>query len=314
MAFKDILNKGMSMISSGVEKAKSEIEAKNAAIKEFDLLKTSSNHIGPMNAYEVKNNDPQGFKEQIILNECLTINVENSKVINSLIPVDETIVAIRTGKEAKTEIDYLFAVTDKRLWILNKKEYMTLEFSQMINAEIINKGVMSQGVKFNNNAFIIDGNETDVKKFLNVLMNAEFRNNEINNHKNYLCGIVPKRQIINTIFKGITIGVNGEIILHNGNINKVVNPKEIVSVQLLLNDSVTIVRGKGETGNMMANPIEARKMSVKVILGMGEFVIETMPSNVMNTSYKREDSTYIKNYEFSKSIVDCLADIIRNTF
>lgn len=311
MALKDLFNKGVEFIHSGVKAVGDATKEKKASIQEFDLLKTNSDHIGPMNLYEPKNDDPQVGREQMILNVCLTINVDNSKVINKLIPTEETIVDVKTTKEEKTQIQYIFAITDKRLWIANKNEYMTYEFGTVKNCEIISKGIMSQAVKFDDKAFTFDGNEADIKRFADTLMNPEFRN-EVTKYKvAYLMGHTPKRQFLNMNLKGITIAEDGNIVLHNNPENKVVNIKDITTVQLLVNGSPALIKGKTDSSNFMSSPMEARKMGVKIIFGMAEYTIETMPQNMMNTSYKREDSTYINNYEFAKSIVDVLAELIR---
>ncbi len=311
MAFKDLLNKGMDLISKGAETAKKAAEDKKKAIHEFDLLKTKSDHIGPMNAYVINNNDPQLGRETMILNACLTINVENSRIINKLIPIDETIVDVKTGKEAKTEIQYAFAMTDKRLWVLNQKEYITYEFDNIKNFEMVNKGLMSQGVKFNDMAFVLDGTEKDVEAFINNVFNPNIRLEVITRKIKYLCGITPAEQLLNANIHGITISKDNKIVLHNGVDNKLVEFAEIDVVQLLINDSVVISRGRTDSGNIMSSPMEARKMSVKFILKMGDFTVDILEQNMMNTTYRREETTYINNYEFAKKIVDKITEYLK---
>ena len=312
MAFKNLLNKGLEMINSGAKAVGDAAKEKKAAMQEFDLLKTRSDHVGPMSAYFVNNDDPQVGKEQMILNTCLTINVDNAKVINKLLPIDETVLDVKTCKEAKTEIEYALAATDKRLWIVNKNEYTTIEYDAIKGCEIINKGLMSQGTKFDDKAFTIDGNEADVKRFFDLLKNPEYRRDVTSRKVAYLMGIVPQKQILNMNLKGITLGENGAIVLHNNPENKLINLKDIVTVELRVNDSAALVKGRTDSSNFMSSPLEARKMSVKFILSMGEYTIETMPQNMMNTSYKREDNTYIVNYDFAKKIVDTVAELLKN--
>ncbi len=312
MAFKDLLNKGMDLISKGAETAKKAAEDKKNAIHEFDLLKTKSDHIGPMNTYVVNNNDPQVGRETMILNACLTINVDNSRIINKLIPIDETIVDVKTGKEAKTEIQYAFAMTDKRLWVLNQKEYITYEFDNIKNFEMVNKGLMSQGVKFNDMAFVLDGTEKDVETFINNVFNPDIRLEAITRKIKYLCGITPAEQLLNANIHGITISKDNKIVLHNGVDNKLVEITDIDVVQLLINDSVVISRGRTDSGNIMSSPMEARKMSIKFVLKMGDFTVDILEQNMMNTTYRREEATYINNYEFAKKIIDKITEYLKN--
>lgn len=311
MAFKDFLNKGLDMIQSGAKAVGDVAKEKRAAMQEFDLLKTRSDRIGPLNPYVIRNEDPQDGKEQTILGSCITLNVETAKVINKALPIDETVIDVRTCKEAQTEIFYALVATDKRLWILNKNEYMIMEYDAIKGCEIINKGIMTQSVKFDDKAFVIDGNETDVKRFFDVLKNPEYRHNVISHKIAYLVGVIPVKQVLNMHMKGVTIGTNGAIVLHNGTDNKVVTIDDIMTIQVLVNDTVAIARGRGESSSFMSSPMEARKMAVKVILSMGEYIIETMPQNALNTSYKREDGTYIANYEFAKKIVETLAALLK---
>lgn len=325
MAFKDILSSGLNMISKGTEKgldmiSKGTENVKNAAIEkknainEFSILKTKSTHIGPMKPFVINNQYPQLGKETQILNIGITISLENAKLLNNLLPIDETILDIKNAKEVITEYEYVFAITDKKLWIYNKKEYMTYEFGAVLNFEIINKGVLSQGVKFNNNAFIIDGSEADVTKFINTMMDPNYRASIIKTRTEYLCGITPLKQYTNAIETGITIGTDGHIVLHNGEKNYLIDPHEITMIQLLVNDSVVLTKSLKETSSIVSNPMEARKMSVKVTLNnMSEYTIETMKPNTMATAYKREDSTYITNYTFAKKLVDILAEMIGKT-
>ncbi len=314
MAIKDLFNKSISAISKGAEAAKAAAIEKKKAKQEFDLLITKSDFIGPMKEYTVNNNDPQLGKEQMILNCCITLSVENSQVINKLIPVDETVVDVKTGKESKSAISYLFVITNSRLWILNSKKYITYEFGAVKNFEIINKGLMSQDVKFDNKAFNLDGNETDITRFINTLMNTDYRNQAIMNKQKYLCGITPRKQLININLRGISFGDNYMIVLHNSTENKPVSIKEVQTIQLLINDVVVISKGATNSGSLVSNPMEARKISVKFVFGLEEFIIDVLPQNMMNTSYKREDSTYITNFEFAKKIIDTLEPFINKTY
>ena len=98
MKFNDILNKGIDLLNKGANTVKEAAQEKYAAHQEFNLLITRSNHLSDMKPYEVKNQNPSIGREQLILGKCLTINVENSKVINRLIPIEETIVNVKTAK------------------------------------------------------------------------------------------------------------------------------------------------------------------------------------------------------------------------
>lgn len=311
MGLKDIFNKGLDLISTGANAAKDAAIEKKKAMQDFDLLKTRSDHIGPMSEFVINNPDPQIGKEQQILKSCLTISVEKAKIANKLIPIDETVLMVRTATEAKTQIDYIFALTDKRLWVLNEKEYTTYSFDTVTQFEIVNKGIMSQGANFDNKAFVIDGNENDVKAFIDLTINSDKRTETITRSTAYLCGIIPEIQLINLNMRGISIGNDGNVVIHNGLENKLTKIEDISSVQVLINDAICYMKGRTESQSFMSSPHEARKISVKFILGMGEYVIDVLPQSTFNTTYKREDNTYIENYEFGKKIVDTIGAKLR---
>lgn len=310
MAFKDILNKGLDLIQSGAKAVGDAAKEKKDARQEFEILKTRSDRIGPLKPYEVHNEDAQVGKEQMILSSCISLNVEKARLINKALPIDETVIGVRTGKEAKTQIEYSFVATDKRVWIINKSEYTTIEYGDIKGCEIVNKGLMTQGVKFDDKAFVLDGNENEVKTFLDLVKNEEYRMSIIGHRIAYLSGVVPRRQILNIHMKGLTIADEGVIVLHDGTNNMVVNIKSVIGAQVLINDMVVFSKGRTENSSFMSSPMEARKMAVKIALTTGEFLIETMSQNMMNTSYKREEATYIKNYDFSKSLVMVISSMI----
>ncbi len=312
MGLKDVFNKGINLISTGASAAKEAAIDKKRAMEEFDLLKTRSNHIGPMSDFIDNNKAPQIGKEQVILKSCLTISVEKSKLTNRLIPIDETVLMVRTSTEAKTQIDYVFALTDKRLWILNEKEYTTYDLDKIPNFEIINKGLMTQGTKFDDKAFTIDGSENDVKAFIRLVMDRDERNAAITRSTAYLCGIVPKVQYLNMNMKGISISEDNVIVIHNAIENKIMKLEDIFSVQILVNDANCYMKSRNESQNFMSSPQEARKISGKFNFNMSEYVIDILAQSALNTSYKREDTTYIENYELAKKIVDTIGNMLRS--
>ena len=72
------------------------------------------------------------------------------------------------------------------------------------------------------------------------------------------------------------------------------------------------MKSRNESQNFMSSPQEARKISVKFNFNMSEYVIDILAQSALNTSYKREDTTYIENYELAKKIVDTIGNMLRS--
>ena len=287
MGFNDLFNKGLNILGKGASSLKDAAISKKDALQEFSILKTRSNHLSDLKPFEVHNSNPSIGKEQLILSSCLTINVAKAKIINSLIPLEETVVNIKTARESITEMHYIFIITDQKLWIANEKEYKIYNFDAVTKCEIVNKGIMSQSVNFNDNAFVLDGTENDINKFCKTLTEVDYRNQEIITATNYLCGIKPVKQLLNLYLTGITLGENGKVVLHNGKqINRLVDLKDIHYVQLLMDNTVVLTKGK-ETQSMVSAQLDCRKMSIKVVLTNDNFLIDVMPQSMMNTLIKK---------------------------
>lgn len=310
MGLKDIFNKGMEYINKGTSTVAQAARDKRDAINNYNLLITTSERLQGLKQYEIKNQTPSGGREQTILATCLTINVEKARLINSLIPVDETILNVRAATESKTQMNYLVALTDKGIWVLNQNEYAFYEYGSIANFEIINKSLMSQGVKFDNKAFIFEGSEGEIQKFGSTIMDSNFRNGEILKETAYLGGVIPKLQITTINYAGVTIGEDNRIVLHNGkDKNKVVNLQDIDCIQLLMDNAVVMTRGKNLQAHMSATQ-PCRKMTLRFTMKNEPFEIEIMPQNIMGSLVKVEDALYQNSFGFARRIMDTIMSMM----
>jgi len=311
MSLKDLLNKGVNYISKSTNAAIDAAKEKKSMVDNYRILTDQSKHLDEFKPYEIKNTNPSLSREQMILSLCLTINVENAKIINNLIPLEEIILDTKRATETKTQMDYFFVITDRKLWILNKNEYKTYEFGTIAIFEIINKSILSQGVNFDNNAFSFEGNEEDVKRFGLILMNVDTRNMAIEDYKKYSCGVISKYELVNHNFRGITIGINDEIVLHNGmELSKLIKAEDIEYVQLLIDNSVVMTRGK-TTQSQVSSLNPCRKMSLKFVLPNEIFNIDIMPESTMGLLVKVEDTKYQDSLELSKKIIQTIETMIK---
>ena len=311
MNFNNLFSKSKDLLNKGVNSVKNAVNEKKETMHEFDLLITKSDHLPNLKPYEALNPIPSKGREQLILAVCLTMNVEKAKLVNSLLPVSESIIDIEIATESKTQMEYWFIITNNKLWIANRKEYKTVEFNKLSICQIVSKGLMTQSVNFNQNAFVFEGGETEIRKFCATLMNAETRDAEIAIKTGYLCGVTPKEQYLNIYMTGITIGTNNEIVLHNGKVkNQKVALEDIEYMQLMMDNSVVMTKGKKDMQSMISAQNDCHKMTLKVVLKTENFLIEVMPPNVMNTLVKKEDSLYQTSYAFAKNIIDILEKML----
>lgn len=310
MSFNSIFNKGVDFLNKSANNIKDKAIEKKSQIDEFNLLITRSEHLSDLFHYEARNSSPSIGREQKILSLGITVNVPKAKLINGLIPVEETICNIKTAKESKTEIEYWFIITNKKLWILNEKEYTIREFEDIKTCEIVNNSVMSQYVNFNGNAFQFDGTQSDISKFCEILTDTSIRDSIINTNTEYLCGVTPKTQFLNKYLTGMTIGVDESIVFHNGINNKKVTKDEIDHLELLMDNTLVMTKCKRDFQNIVSSLSECRKMTLKVVLHSEIFLIDILPQNIMGTLVKREDSLYQENYNFAVEIMNKLSELL----
>lgn len=299
MGLKDIFNS-----------AKEKINQKKEASNQFNVLISMSTHLDGMIPYEAKNQSPSLGREQKILSLCLPLSVEKSKLVNSLIPIEETVIAVRTVVESKTLYDYIFVITNQRFWVINKQEYKTYQFEEIHKFYVVDNSILSQKVNFNDSAFVIEGSDKEVSRFISTATNASERNLEIASKTRYLCGIVPKFQLLNLNMAGLSIDENNRIVLHNGEeYNLLIDINDIQYMQLLLDNTVVLTRGK-MTQSQTSMEVPCKNMSVKIVLKDSEFIIKVMKDNLMGTTIKQEDSKYISNIEFAKKIISTLENLM----
>ena len=141
-------------------------------------------------------------------------------------------------------------------------------------------------------------------------MDANFRNNEINKEKEYLKGIKPTEEYINKYYRGVTIGENRSIVLHGNNENILLNIGDIVSVDVLFDNSVVYSRGVRLSTAMTSAGYSCYKMSLRFNLNGGKHIIEILPPSTLNKVYNSTDEEYINSYAFCKQIINKIYSII----
>ena len=240
---------------------------------------------------------------------CTYINLEFAKLIDGIIPLDETVINIVNTIEKISNNEYVIVFTNKRIIIMNKEKYTSVNYDSIINFSLVNKGFMTQVICFNN--VILDMNiiYDDLITIYNLVTNSNFRDNLLKERINYLCGITPIYQKINKIKSGISIGTNNEIVFHNKKTdNYLCKYEDIANYELMEDNTVIIKKWTREQSHAMKNTKkECYKITIRVTLKNNQiFEIIILEPSVFNSSYYHTDKTYLEYFNFGKEIIDKL--------
>lgn len=285
------------------------IKSKKEELEEFDHFKQNAKSLDGLQAYKNFNTMKSMGREKIILSKCMNITSISAKLINELIPFNESIVNIKSSKEAKTMIDYLWVITNKYIYLINKNNYKMFYLNTFSDCKIISKVVMSFGVNIGGMAFQIEGNQAEVELFLNILNDEQVRNAEIKQSTEYLCGIEPVLMYYNEFLRGVSFSKSGDIVLHRENKNVLKHINNLQKIQLFFDSNVVSVKAPGH------NPIfgnfqnDTHKMFLRFIFLDEEIDIDILPESLTYRLYKKEETIYIDSFEFGKSIMNKIAEI-----
>ena len=240
---------------------------------------------------------------------CPYINLDYSKIIDGIIPVDETVISIVNTSEKNNNKDHLMVFTDKRIIIMNKEKYTEYTYDKVSNFSLVKKGLMTQVVCFNNVILDMDLTYEDLGIVYNLVINSDYRNNLVKERNKYLCGIVPVYQKINKLKSGISIGTNNEIVFHNKKAENYLCKYEDILNYELMEDNTVVMRKwtREKTQSLGFSKKECYKMSIRVTTTNNKaFDIIIMEPTTFNSSYYHNDKTYAAYFDFAKEIIEKL--------
>lgn len=298
----NILNKVTNKINNYIDTKKKEQELYN------NMLNNSNTFILDNNIAIDENNLILGnvyeFNEM-----CPYINIDISKLIDYLTPLNETVLDICHITEKKDNQEYFMVFTNIRIIIMNKEKYHNYNYSDIITLSLIKKSLMSQIINFNNIIIEIDVNEVELNNIYNLITNINYRNNIIIEKTKYLCGINPIYQKTNKIKSGISIDANNNIVFHDKKINNYLcNYNDILNYELMEDNTPVLKKKTRNQSQAIGNAKkECYKMSLRITLTNNQvFEISILEPNTFNSSYSHMDKTYIEYYNFAKEIIDKL--------
>ncbi len=255
------------------------------------------------------NNESSLYKIEFITNECPDINKEKATLISKLIPVSETYLSVLYAKELLTNEEYFIIPTNKYLWIMNTKNYGAYEYNN-IKCSIIKNNLMSKTVLLNNVIIEINGSNSILENFLNIINDNTYREKKIFEKTSYLCEIIPTYQLINEIESGISIDNNNNIVFHSKEKNHKCNITDIDNYEILLDNQVYTSKNITSSTSIGSFQNSCYQINLRITLKDNTIIsIPILQQNSFGTKYTSHDSTFKKNLEFAQKIIDKIKEL-----
>ena len=272
------------------------------------LLDTTSTFETLLPIPELSNNYSE-YKTSYITNNCPDINETKAKTITKLIPIDETYLDALYSKELKTNQEYYIIPTNKYLWIINETKYGAFYYNNL-TCTIIKNNLMSKILLLNNILLEVNGTDSKIENFIKIITNTTERNNIIQEKTNYLCGIIPTYQLINSIASGISIDNNNNIVFHTKEKNYKYQIESIENYEILLDNQVYFSKKTASSKTISSFQNSCYQISIRITLKENQMIIiPILLPNTFGTKYDSHNSTFIKNLEFAKTITNKLDEI-----
>ena len=298
MMFKDLLN----TLSNKYDNIKKENEVLN------NLMNTTTTLTNLFPLPELTN-DISEHKVTFITQNCPDINEDKAKLITRLIPINETYLDSYYCKEIKTNIEYYLIPTNNYLWIINQKNYAAYPYTNL-KSTIIKNNLMSKIILLNNILLEINGNNTKIDNFINIINNKTEREKIIKEKTAYLCDIIPIYQQINSISSGISIDKDNNIVFHTKERNYKYNINDIDNYEILLDNQIYSSKKYNSSKSIGSFQINCYQISLRITTKNNEIIsIPILEPNSLNTKYTSHDTTFKKNLEFTQKIVNKLNEI-----
>ena len=305
---KNTLTNKVNEVTAKVTNKVNTIKEENARYKELLEKTTTFQNLFPITNLT---QETQQHKITIITTECPDINKDKATIISKLIPISETYLTVLYATEIKTNKEYYLIPTNKYLWIISQNNYGIFQY-QNFQCEIIKKNLMSKTILINNILLEITGNDTKINTLISILTNPNIRETIIQEKTNYLCGIIPTYQKINSINSGISLDNNYNIVFHNKNQNYRCTPNDIDYYEILLDNSV-ILSNKNTANNKLTTFQNCcSQITIKITTKDTQtFIMPILEPNTFNTKYSRQDTTFQTNLNFAYELVNILKQLIK---
>ena len=255
------------------------------------------------------NNNLNEGKWEEYMTICPNINIQQAKLIDSLLPISETLINLIHVSQKTDNKNFIIVFTNHRIWIIGNNKYDIINYQDITTFEVISKGLMTQVVNINNVLLGLDINQNTLNIIYSLINNPDYRNNYISEKTKYLCGITPIYQRLNKINSGISIDSNNNIVFHDKKINNYLYKyDDILNYELLEDNTVVLKKRTLEQDHALKSvKQDCSSMKLRVTLkNNGVFEINILEPTTFSSSINHNSSTYSEYYSFSKEIIDKL--------
>ena len=298
----NIINKVTSKVTGFVNEQKEKYEANNQLIEGSRLIELT-NDIAINEEYLCEGN----WKEYSDM--CSYINSDYARLIDGLIPMNEIVLNIFCITVKKNNASFIVVLTNLRILVMDKQKYNTYDYSVITNFYLVSNGFMSSIININNIIMDIDVNKEELNIIYSLMTNSEYRNSIYDEKIKYLCGITPVYQRLNDINSGISIGQNNVIVFHDKKEkNYLCKYDEILQYEIMEDNTPVMKRKENEQSTSMPfSKKECMHMNLRVTLNNNQiFEITILEPTTFNSTYLHTNSTYMKQFNFTKEIMDKL--------
>ncbi len=294
-------------------------ELLNTIGNKYDTIKKENDNLNNLmnqtttfkNLFKIENLniEPSEHRIAFITADSPDINTDKAILISKLIPINETIIYSYYSKELLTNIEYYLIFTDKYLWVINQNNYGAFQYQQL-TSQIIKNNLMSKIILLNNILLEINGNDTKINNLINIINNNQIREQMIKEKTNYLCNTTPIYQQINSIYSGISIDNNNNIVFHTKNRNYKYNICDIDNYEILLDNQIYSSKKYNQSKSIGSFQTSCYQITLRITTKQNEMItVPILEQNSLNTKYTSHDSTFKKNLEFANKLTNKLNEI-----
>lgn len=273
-----------------------------------ELLETTTTFQNLFPIPELSTESPQ-HRITTIINESPDINKDKAKLISMLIPIEQTFLSIIYTQETKTKQEYYLIPTNEYFWVISQTTYGIYPY-QNLNCQIIKNNIMSKTILLNNILLEATGNDIKINTLIAILTNPPVRAQITTEKTAYLCGIIPTYQKINSIYSGISLDNNSNIVFHTKTENYRYNINDIAYYEILLDNSIVFSNKNAAASKITNFQNSCYQMSLRITTKNNQIIIlPILEPNSFNTKYERYDTIFRTNLEFAQELIYKLKEI-----
>ena len=240
---------------------------------------------------------------------CPDINTDKATIIAHLIPITETYLEVYYAKEILTNNEYFIIPTNYRLWIISTQNYKILSLDNN-QISIIKNNLMSKVLLLNNVLLEVNGTTEKINKLINILNNPTIRQNIIQEETNYLCGIIPTYQKINSLKSGISIDKDKNIVIHSKENNYKLHISGITNYEILLDNQIYYSKNGNSKTTITNFNTSCFKISIRFTTQDNtQIIIPILEPNNFGTKYQSHDTIFQTNLNYATELIKILESL-----